>query len=387
MALADELAALQNRPEPPEGIGAETPPASPAAAPSAAPATPSSVPAAPATAAIAPVPGAPASAPGAAPAADAAPGAPPAPLDPVAAAEDRFRQQQAATASERARARAAERDRAQLEQQYNAQQQQIALMQQNFQTLMTTMMARMNGAPAQPGQPGFAPQPAQVLRQITEADVANNPQAVLGLLAQFANGMLSEREQMERLTNERREQAERNNVVQMQGVERVQRLAQDLRDHEADFEAITPDYPPAYRFYVEARTKQVMAMHPHLDEVGAKRALTFEVLQAANNAISAGQNPAALIYAAAKAMGYTPGAAPTPAPALPGAAAPGAAPAAANPLAMVQAGLAAASPLAAPGAPAGTGEVDMAEGLKLSGAAFQSWSENFLAKQLGRKVG
>ena len=101
-----------------------------------------------------------------------------------------------------------------------------------------------------------------------------------------------------------------NRVVQMQ-TQHVQRVASDLRLYEAEFAAATPDYQDAATHYVESRKTELKMLHPQLGDEQLTYAITHEVLNAANQAMAAGRNPAELLYSAARHRGYT-GRAPTP---------------------------------------------------------------------------
>lgn len=415
-SLTEELAALQGRPEPEAGPAEAPPPAAVTPQPGAPAPAPAPIAAAPA--AVAPgLPGgaalaAPvvASAGVVAPQAPGQPGAPqPGVVDPnappqapqrrtfasVDEASQAFHDQQGRAATERAARRAAERVA-------QEQAQQMALMQSNFQTLMTRVLAGQ-GAPGAPPQ-AQPPQQQQFVPPSAE-EIARDPMAAINRLAAFAQAAIQERQDLETQQREHAHQARQNQVVQMQQAQAVHAVATSLRDHEAEFEIVQPDYQQAVTYYVDARKKQLATMYPGFDDDRLTNAITHEVLQSAHQALRAGANPASLLYQAATHLGYRYAPQPQPQPgaiapgAMPGAVMPGqfgavpgypaapVQPQATNPLAAVQAGQAAATSLSAGGGGAPGADESLAAGLTLDGAAFSSWSEKFLEQHTGRRYG
>ncbi len=137
-----------------------------------------------------------------------------------------------------------------------------------------------------------------------------------------------------------------------------------------------PDYPDAYRYAINSRAQELMALGT--PENAIPQILKREEMSLIDTAVRNGRNPAEAIYTFAKARGYQ-GAQPA---AAPVAAAPAPAPVAPQPApvnpALQQAKQSVAASATAGGAPASKGELSLSDIANLKGAAFDNaWNKLF----------
>ncbi len=120
---------------------------------------------------------------------------------------------------------------------------------------------------------------------------------------QYQNEQL--KTQLEQVTQWRQQQE----AVQQQAAfqsELVNRVAQSARE----FAQQAPDYPEAWKFVTEARSKQLAVLIP--DPVQREQTMMREALEIATQAMQQGLNPAQRYYDIAKAWGYQAQTAPPP---------------------------------------------------------------------------
>ena len=165
-------------------------------------------------------------------------------------------------------------------------------------------------------------------------------------------------------------QAQQQQQQQLAQAAQVQELAKSIEEAETDFAEDVPDYDAASEYLVKTTMEQMKARYPDLerDPQRLHSAVTWEMFNMAQQARSAGRNPAEVYYASAKAMGFAlaPPAPPAPPPS--------------DPLAGIRAGQAAARGVGAAGGGASppAGKVGIPDLLNLNGAAFSSATQAFL---------
>lgn len=292
-----------------------------------------------------------------------------APLTPEQIIE-RDRQSRAALKESRQRERAMERRLAE-------EAAERERMTQNWQTLMTRMAAQQ---PQQATQPAAPPAPPAYDPTMVE----QQPLQALKALAERVRSY--EQQEQERIQSEQQAEYRRRQEAaqQQQQAYQIQTLANDLQSAEQEFAIDNPDYDDAAKHFVQSRIAYTKAMFPAAPLAQVQAAVRHEILQASQMAFLNGQDPAELIYQAAKAAGF--GAAPN---AFQAPAAQPAAPAAqqqppaaaqqSDPLAMLRAGQESAQSLGGGGAAANTGDgMSLTDILKLDGAAFDAASAKFL---------
>ena len=146
--------------------------------------------------------------------------------------------------------------------------------------------------------------------------------------------------------------------------ERLNRIAYNAA---SQFTQQAPDYPEAYRYAINSRAQELVALGTPQDAI--PQILKHEELNLIDTAVRNSRNPAEAIYTFAKARGYQG--------TQPAAAAPAPAPAPVNP-ALQETKKAVASSAAASGAPASKGELSVNDIANLKGAAFDAaWNKLF----------
>lgn len=270
--------------------------------------------------------------------------------------EKRWRDQQGAMRAERARRREAEQASALAA---SREEERLKLYQDNFAKLV----AGMQRADGQAQQPQYAePTPIDVLNALADKVTTY------------------EQREAQRAEQERQQHAQQRQ--QQAQAQAIQGLVSDIMRTEADFRTGFPDYDAATNHYLGVRMTQITAMGYPPDV--AQRAVQEEMLQAAHRAFQADQNPAEMVYNAARQLGYRRAASPSnAAPAAP-AGRPVAPATSGDPLAQVRAAQAAASSLSAGGSGEAPSELTLESIIGLQGAAFDSASEKFLRKMRGR---
>ncbi len=182
---------------------------------------------------------------------------------------DRDRQSRSALKEERDARRAAE-ERAQR-------------IERNFETLLQRF-------PQLGGQPQQQQPTEQVdLREVIRKD----PTRVLEALAQ----KVQQFEHQEVQTRQAHAAQRQYEQVSQQVVSRVEQFETEFRDE-------APDYDEAAQHFIGARVAMLRA--GGYGEAQARALITQELIQGGYTAIQSGQNPARLIYEAAKTMGWTP---------------------------------------------------------------------------------
>jgi hypothetical protein len=155
---------------------------------------------------------------------------------------------------------------------------------------------------------------------------------------------------------------------QQQYIERLQQVAYNAAE---DARQRIPDYYDAYKYAINSRAQEHLAMGVPRDQIAA--VVQQEELVLIDRAVRAGRNPANDIYQMAKARGFQ-GKAAAPAPA----------PAAAPDPVLAQAKAEVAASASAGGAPPSRGQMSISDIAQLNGAAFDSaWKK--LEAQAGRK--
>ncbi len=112
---------------------------------------------------------------------------------------------------------------------------------------------------------------------------------------QYQNEQL--KAQLEQVSQWRQQQEAAQQQAAFQA-ELVNRVAQSARE----FAQQAPDYPEAWKFVTEARSKQLAPLIP--DPVQREQAMMREALEIATQAMQQGLNPAQRYYEIAKAWGY-----------------------------------------------------------------------------------
>lgn len=157
-------------------------------------------------------------------------------------------------------------------------QQQNEMMQQRFNELMVRLQQ---------------PQPAQAVQQQApeipkfEDDPAGHLQALQSQL----NQQLQE-------VNRRLSQHDQRSQLVDQHIQFVQAVAA----REAEFAASHPDYQQASQYIQDRKIAEYKALG--LDEASARQALARDTMAVAQMALQRNQNPAELLYNAAKALGF-----------------------------------------------------------------------------------
>lgn len=204
---------------------------------------------------------------------------------------------------------------------------------------------------AQAGRPAEEPKPP--------VDIETDPLAALRELRDWQQGQQQQTEQHHQL----------------------QAFSQRVVAHEADFAAATPDYGKAVAHLRDARAAELRSIG--VPDHMINQQLHNEAIATALFAFEKGKNPGEVFYELAKVRGYkldaTPPADPTPPAAEPvpevDAATEQKRVESQGALERIQRGQRAARPTAGGGGNAPSGELSLADGANLTGAAFDKWFE------------
>lgn len=152
-------------------------------------------------------------------------------------------------------------------------------------------------------QPRLTTDDADLLKQLRQQrqpaeqtpDFLENPK---GYIDSKVTGAIKELQTVKEATNQTREQ--------LQQQEQQRQIIAAASAHEQTFAAQTPDYFQAIQHIRNIRTQQLQMFYPSATPVQIQQQIAREELGGAAQAMSAGLNPAEMVYKYAQTLGYQP---------------------------------------------------------------------------------